>query len=209
MLVKPFDYSRRVSLDLLCAEMGKCDKCRLSPSRCKNNMVVMPNGSTRANIMLVGEAPGKNEDECGDPFVGLCGQLLTKLLEEVGVERKNLFITNVVKCRPFDNNRNRQPDWEIEVDTCKTWLAKEIRELNPKVVVALGKVPTRLLTLQDDFKFQMRDFFKVNVVHYEAWKKDMKIVAAWHPSYLLRKGEKEREEFKECLKLAMKEIGNV
>lgn len=117
----------------------QCTACRLAETRTN---VVFGVGDPDANLMLVGEAPGKNEDLQGEPFVGAAGQLLDELLGDIGIQRGEVYIGNVLKCRPPGN---RDPK-EDEIDSCKGYLREQIRMIRPDVVVTLGNFATKLLT---------------------------------------------------------------
>lgn len=110
----------------------KCEKCPLSKTR---THVVPGEGSLKAEILFIGEGPGKKEDELGRPFVGAAGKLLDKLIESIGLKREDVFIANVVKCRPPEN-RDPLPE---EVDACRGWLNKQVEMINPKLIVLLGR----------------------------------------------------------------------
>ena len=125
-------------LELLAAEASSCTACALSQTR---HRVVFSSGPSDADLMLVGEAPGAEEDEAGLPFVGRSGQLLGRLLEELGLERDELYVTNVVKCRP---PANRRPS-RVEVAACHRYLTGQLEEVEPKVVVSLGNTATQAL----------------------------------------------------------------
>ena len=115
-----------------------CQRCRLASGR---TQVVFGVGNPHASIMFVGEAPGFYEDKQGEPFVGAAGKLLTDLLLSIGLTRSEIYIANVVKCRP-PNNRNPQPD---EIETCKPFLLQQIQLINPKLVCTLGNFATQTL----------------------------------------------------------------
>ena len=115
-----------------------CQRCRLSSGR---TQVVFGVGNPNADIMFVGEGPGYYEDKQGEPFVGAAGKLLTELLESVGLSRQEIYIANVVKCRP-PNNRDPQPD---EIETCQPFLLQQIQLINPKLVCSLGNFATQTL----------------------------------------------------------------
>lgn len=123
--------SKESAWDRIRAEVSACTRCPLSKSRTR---AVPGEGSLYSDIMLLGEAPGKSEDEEGRPFVGAAGKLLNKLIEEVGFRRENLFITNVVKCRP-PNNREPKPD---EIMSCSYFTDRVIALVDPDVIVTLG-----------------------------------------------------------------------
>jgi len=130
---------RREDLVSLFHEASECVRCPLHQGRTK---VVFGSGNADADLMFVGEAPGMQEDLQGLPFVGRAGKLLDQLLSEVGLERADVFITNVLLCRP-PGNRDPQPD---EIDTCKPYLHRKIDLIAPKVICTLGNFATKLLT---------------------------------------------------------------
>lgn len=129
---------RRESLVSVYREAQTCTRCGLSESRTE---VVFGSGNADADLMFVGEAPGAEEDRQGIPFVGRSGQLLTKMLAEVGIAREEVFIANTLKCRP-PGNRDPLPS---EIQTCLPWLEEQIRLIQPKVVATLGNFATKLL----------------------------------------------------------------
>jgi len=118
-------------LELIHSEILECTKCELHKSRTK---AVPGEGSHDARIIFVGEGPGQNEDEQGRPFVGAAGKFLTELIESIGLKRSNVFITNIVKCRPPNNRAPRKS----EVEACNPYLRSQIRLINPRIVCALG-----------------------------------------------------------------------
>jgi len=124
-----------MSLEEIAKQVRECTKCKLHLTR-KN--AVPGEGNPNAEIMLIGEAPGANEDEEGRPFVGAAGKLLTELLSSIGLNRKDVFITNLVKCRP-PNNRDPEED---EIIACSPYLDEQIRIIKPKIIVTLGKHST-------------------------------------------------------------------
>jgi DNA polymerase len=128
-----------MTLDLLCSSLVGCTRCKLA--KLGRSQVVFGTGNPNASIMFVGEAPGFYEDRQGEPFVGAAGKLLNELLESAGLSRKDVYIANVIKCRP-PNNRDPEPD---EVDTCKPFLMQQIDTINPKVICTLGNWATRTL----------------------------------------------------------------
>ena len=123
------------SLEDLCHRVLSCQRCPLAQSR---SQIVFGEGRAPAELMLIGEAPGEVEDQTGRPFVGPAGQLLTKILASVGIPREEVYITNVVKCRP---PRNRVPT-KGEMAACWEWLAAQIALVNPKIIITLGNTPT-------------------------------------------------------------------
>ena len=130
---------RKEELSALCREARSCAKCDLSRSR---TQVVFGAGDADADLMFVGEAPGAQEDIQGLPFVGRSGILLTRMLEESGISREEVFITSTLKCRPPDN-RDPRAD---EIESCRPWLFEQIRLVEPRVVATLGNFATRLLS---------------------------------------------------------------
>jgi len=119
-------------LDALREHIGDCRRCPLSETR---NRLVFGTGDTRARLMFIGEAPGKNEDLTGEPFVGAAGKLLDELLASIGIERSQVYITNLVKCRP-PGNRDPEP---LEIGTCAPFLARQIELIDPVVIATLGR----------------------------------------------------------------------
>ena len=120
------------TLEIIADQVRKCTLCKLCESRTN---AVPGEGSNSAKLMFIGEAPGRNEDEQGRPFVGTAGKLLTEALEEAGLSRKDVFITNVVKCRPPNN---RVPT-DQERDSCRPYLERQIKLINPKIICVLGR----------------------------------------------------------------------
>ena len=162
-------------------------KCRLCPLREDCKQVVFGTGPQDADIMLVGEGPGQSEDEAGIPFVGRAGQLLDRILEAAGITRSNVYITNVVKCRP-PGNRLPNPN---EIAVCRGYLEAQIRLLNPKIIVCLGAMATQ--TVVDNkakiTKVRGRWFTRQGIM----------IMPTYHPAALLRNESLKRpvwEDFK-------------
>jgi uracil-DNA glycosylase family 4 len=131
--------ARRAKLVELYHEASDCQRCPLAATRTK---VVFGSGNANAELMFVGEAPGAEEDRQGLPFVGRAGALLTELLGEIGLRREDVFIANVLKCRP-PGNRDPQP---VEIESCSPYLEKQVNLIEPKVVATLGNFATKLLT---------------------------------------------------------------
>lgn len=157
--------------------MKLCVRC---PLRRQCNQVVPGIGPANARLVVVGEAPGGDEDLLGEPFVGQAGQLLNKLLKGAGIERDSVYITNTVKCRPKGN----ATPTDTPIQACKPWLWKELQVIKPKVVLTLGKISTRLL-LRLGTSFRMKDVIgQVYDVEYM----ESKIMSWYHPSYLLHRG---------------------
>jgi DNA polymerase len=157
---------------LLRDEALVCTRCRLAATR---TQVVFGVGDPNADLMFVGEAPGFNEDRQGEPFVGAAGQLLTRLLGEISMAREDVYIANVLKCRP-PNNRDPQQD---EIDSCKDYLRRQIVLIDPRVVVTLGNFATKLLLKTELGITRLRG--KV----YPWWRGKL-LIATFHPAAALR-----------------------
>lgn len=179
-------------LEQLKALAQGCIQCRLSESRTK---VVFGMGSPDARVMFVGEAPGKNEDLQGEPFVGAAGRLLDRLLTEVGLARDEVYIANVLKCRP-PGNRDPRPD---EIDSCKGYLRRQIELIEPRVVMTLGNFATKLLMRTDTGITRLRGR------RYEWWR-DIILVPTFHPAAALRGGEKVTEAMRHDFSLMREAI---
>ena len=160
-------------------DLGECTRCKLHSTR---THIVYGVGNPLADLMFVGEAPGRDEDQQGIPFVGRAGQLLTKIIEAIDLQRDDVYIANVIKCRP-PNNRNPEPD---EIQTCQPFLFAQIDAIRPKVIVALGAFAVRtLLQNNDDAISRLRG----RVFDYRG----AKLVPTFHPAYLLRSPDKKRD----------------
>jgi DNA polymerase len=142
---------------------------------------VYGSGNPNAEIVFVGEAPGFEEDQQGLPFVGAAGQLLTKIIESIGVRREDVYICNILKCRP-PNNRNPEPDEVIE---CSPFLKRQIAAIRPKIVCCLGKFAAQTMLRSGDSITRLRGRFEDI--------DGMRVIATFHPAYLLRSPEKKRE----------------
>lgn len=173
-------------LELRDAAMS-CTACRLSETR---HNVVFGVGDPDADLMLVGEAPGKNEDLQGEPFVGAAGRLLDELLAGIGVEREQVYIGNVLKCRP-PGNRDPKDD---EIDACKGYLREQIRMIHPDVVVTLGNFATKLLLPTDTGITRMRGR------RYDWWL-GATLIPTFHPAAALRGRPQVREQMVEDFSL--------
>ena len=172
--------SAAAALAALKTEIGPdCSRCKLHTLG--RTQVVFGVGNPDASLMFVGEAPGADEDLKGIPFVGRAGQLLTKIIEAIDLKREDVYIANVIKCRP-PQNRNPDPD---EVDTCEPFLFRQIDVIRPKVVVALGSFAARALLRTLDPISRLRG----RVYDYRG----AKLVPTFHPAYLLRNPASKRD----------------
>jgi DNA polymerase len=158
-------------LQTLKEKIGDCKRCKLSDKR---NNVVFGEGSPGADIMFVGEGPGREEDRQARPFVGDAGKLLTNLIVKLGLERADVYIANIIKCRP-PYNRNPEED---EIASCRPFVEEQINIIKPKVIVCLGKVAAHaLLNVKTPISRMRGNFFQYN---------DIPVMPTFHPAYLLR-----------------------
>ena len=166
------------TLDSIRSDIGDCQRCKLSPTR---THIVFGSGGPNAELVFVGEAPGYDEDQQGLPFVGRAGQLLTKIIESINLKREDVYICNVLKCRPPEN-RNPEPD---EVAACNPFLRRQLAAIQPKIVCCLGTfaAQTVLQTAAPISRLRGK-FFDMD---------GMRVIATFHPAYLLRSPEKKRE----------------
>ena len=182
---------QRPTLDEIRRELGDCRRCKLCTGR-KN--IVFGSGNPRAELVFVGEGPGENEDLQGVPFVGAAGELLTKMIEAMGYRRDDIYICNVVKCRP-PGNRNPEPD---EVASCEPFLRAQLRAIQPKAIVALGKFAAQTLLRDPTAITKMRGTWR----EYEG----IKLMPTFHPAYLLRQPAEKRKAWDD-LQQVMKYFG--
>ena len=176
-------------------ECKKCEKCKLSKTRTN---VVFGVGNPEADVMFIGEGPGENEDLQGEPFVGRGGQLLDKMLKAVDLDRnKNIYIANIVKCRP-PKNRDPEPG---EQEECIQWLRNQVKLINPKIIVCLGRISAAKL-IKPDIKIT-----KEHGIFFE--KGNFLMMATLHPAALLRNPNNKPAAFDDFIKLRekMEELG--
>ena len=182
----PMDFGRETRLAHLLEQAQQCTRCRLSARR---KRTVFGEGSTTATVMFIGEGPGAEEDKTGRPFVGRAGKLLTRMLECAGLERKNVYITNVVKCRP-PNNRDPQPD---EVASCRAFLQAQIESVSPSIIVTLGRPATQSLLNStgslSSLRGRLHSFGGID------------LIATYHPAFLLRNPVRKRDSWSDLLLL--------
>lgn len=186
-----FMGNKKTALQKLRDEIGDCTRCILCKGRTK---LVFGVGNPEAEIMFVGEGPGADEDLKGEPFVGRAGQLLTKMIEAMGLTREKIYIANVVKCRPPEN-RNPEP---IEVETCFPFLKKQIEIVRPKVIIALGKFAAQTVLKTEIPITKLRgEFHPLG---------NLLVMPTFHPAFLLRNPNMKRFVW-EDLKKVMKHLG--
>lgn len=184
-----FEAAEKITDDTLLKireDLGECTRCKLHKHR---HSIVFGDGNPKAELVFVGEGPGADEDAQGLPFVGRAGKLLTQMIEAMGLQRKDVYICNVVKCRPPEN---RTPE-EDEVSTCSPYLLRQLDVIAPKVIVCLGAVAAKTLLKTNrgisQFRGQWLDF------------RSSKLMATYHPAYLLRNPNAKGEVWKDLQKV--------
>ncbi len=187
--VSPAD--RASALQLIRDEIGDCTRCALHTGR---NKLVFGDGSPSARLMFVGEGPGADEDAQGLPFVGKAGQLLNNMIAAMGLKREEVYIANVVKCRP-PGNRTPEPE---EANTCSPFLFRQIDVVRPQVLVALGATAATYLLGQRQPLAGLRG--RVHAF------RGMQLIVTYHPAYLLRDPRQKKEAWAD-LQIAMRELG--
>jgi DNA polymerase len=168
-------------------DIGDCTRCKLCDLG--RRQIVFGVGNPNADLMFVGEAPGRDEDIQGIPFVGRAGQKLTQIIEAIGLKREDVYIANVIKCRPPDN-RNPEPD---EVDSCEPFLFRQVDTIKPKVIVALGTFAAKSLLKTTDPISRLRG----RVYDYRG----AKLVPTFHPAFLLRNPSCRRDVWEDMKKV--------
>jgi uracil-DNA glycosylase family 4 len=182
ILAPPLD----ASLEAIREDIGECTRCKLSEHRTN---IVFGEGNPRARLVFIGEGPGADEDASGRPFVGRAGQLLDKIIVAIGLRREDVYIANVVKCRP-PGNRTPEKD---ETATCEPFLFRQLRFINPTVIVTLG-----LPALQSLLK--VRDSITRARGQWREWN-GVRVMPTFHPAYLLRDPSKKREVWEDIRKV--------
>ncbi|HUD12050.1 MAG TPA: uracil-DNA glycosylase [Terracidiphilus sp.] len=182
---------RAAALQLIREDIGDCTRCALHKGR---NKIVFGDGSSTARLMFVGEGPGADEDAQGIPFVGKAGQLLNNMIAAMGLKREEVYIANVVKCRP-PGNRTPEPD---EGNTCSPFLFRQIDVVRPEVLVALGATAATYLLGQRQPLAGLRG--RVHAF------RGMQLIITYHPAYLLRDPRQKKEAWAD-LQIAMRELG--
>jgi DNA polymerase len=180
------------ALRLIREDIGDCTRCRLHKQGRKQ--IVFGVGNPRAELMFIGEAPGADEDEKGEPFVGRAGQLLTNMIKAMALSREEVYIANIIKCRPPGN---RTPERD-ECETCSPFLFRQIEAVKPKVIVALGAVAAKTLLAVNASMGELRGRW------YDF--RNTKLAVTYHPAFLLRDPRQKKETWKD-LQMVMKELG--
>ncbi len=158
--------------------IGECTRCKLHKTR---NKIVFGEGNPDARLLFIGEAPGADEDVQGRPFVGKAGQLLTRIIQAINLKRNDVYIANIVKCRP---PKNRNPD-DDEIQTCFPFLLKQLHVIQPQIICTLGRIATSAVLKTEGGITELRGKF----YHFNG----IKVMPTYHPSYLLRNQEKKKE----------------
>jgi uracil-DNA glycosylase family 4 len=186
------DDTPQTALRLIREDIGDCTRCRLHKQGRKQ--IVFGVGNPEADLMFIGEAPGADEDEQGEPFVGRAGQLLNNMIKAMGLRREDIYIANIIKCRPPGN---RTPERD-ECETCSPFLMRQIEAIKPKVLVALGAVAARTLLAINAPMSELRG-------HWYDFR-GTKLAVTYHPAFLLRDPRQKKETWKD-LQMVMKELG--
>jgi DNA polymerase len=180
------------ALRLVREDLGDCTRCRLHQQGRKQ--IVFGVGNPRAELMFIGEAPGADEDQQGEPFVGRAGQLLNNMIKAMGLRREDVYIANIIKCRPPGN---RTPERD-ECETCSPFLIRQIAVIKPRVIVALGAVAAKTLLAINAPMSELRG-------HWYDFK-GTKLAVTYHPAFLLRDPRQKKETWKD-LQMVMKDLG--
>ena len=167
-------------------ELGECKRCKLHLTR---RHIVFGEGSEKAQLVFIGEGPGEDEDRQGRPFVGKAGQLLTRIINAIGLRREEVYISNIIKCRP-PHNRNPQQD---EIATCEPFLYKQLEIIQPKIICALGTFAAQTLLKTDEKISHLRGRFFLC--------RGIKMMPTYHPAFLLRNPHKKREVWEDIKKV--------
>jgi uracil-DNA glycosylase family 4 len=188
------------ALKLIREDLGDCTRCKLHKGR---THLVFGVGNPRAALMFVGEGPGADEDAQGEPFVGRAGQLLNNMIKAMGLQREDVYIANVVKCRP-PGNRTPEPD---ECETCSPFLMRQISVIKPKVVVALGATAAKNLLAMSSSLGDLRGrFYDFKPAGSDSSWPGARLAVTYHPAYLLRDPRQKGEAWKD-LQMVMKYLG--
>jgi uracil-DNA glycosylase len=180
------------ALRIIREDLGDCTRCRLSKQGRKQ--IVFGVGNPRTDLMFIGEAPGADEDEQGEPFVGRAGQLLNNMIKAMGLRREDIYIANIIKCRPPGN---RTPERD-ECETCSPFLMRQIAAIQPKVIVALGAVAAKTLLAINAPMSELRG-------HWYDFR-GTRLAVTYHPAFLLRDPRQKGEAWKD-LQMVMSELG--
>jgi uracil-DNA glycosylase family 4 len=188
------------ALKLIREELGDCTRCKLHQGR---KQIVFGVGNPRAELMFVGEGPGADEDAQGEPFVGRAGQLLNNMIKALGLRREDVYIANIVKCRPPGN---RQPERD-ECETCSPFLMRQIAAIKPKAIVALGATAAKnLLAISAPMSELRGRWYDFKPAGSDASWPGSRLAVTYHPAFLLRDPRQKGEAWKD-LQMVMKYLG--
>jgi len=197
--VHPVIDSRASALTALSNDIGDCTRCKLHAGR---THLVFGTGDPESELMFVGEAPGEDEDRLGQPFVGKAGQLLTRIIEAMGLQREKVYIANIIKCRP-PRNRNPEPD---EIETCSPFLRRQIEIIRPKVICALGNFAAQTLLATGQKISQLRGRFHALPTSFsDGASAEIQVMPTFHPAYLLRNPQDKKRVW-EDMQLIMRKL---
>lgn len=174
------------TLESIRTELGDCRRCKLHPNR---RQIVFGTGDPTAKLVFVGEAPGRDEDLQGEPFVGQAGQLLTRIIQAIQLRREEVYITNIIKCRPPEN-RNPQPD---EIAACEPFLIKQLVAIRPRMICALGTFAAQTLLKTEEKISTLRGRFH----RYQG----IPLMPTYHPAFLLRNPGSKKEVWEDMKKI--------
>ncbi len=174
------------SLESVRSELGDCRRCKLHPYR---TQIVFGIGNPQAKLVFIGEAPGRDEDLQGEPFVGQAGQLLNKIIQAIQLRREEVYIANIIKCRPPEN-RNPEPD---EIAACEPFLIKQLQLIRPRLICALGAFAAQTLLKTEEKISSLRGNFH----EYQG----IPLMPTYHPAYLLRNPSRKREVWEDMKKI--------
>ena len=179
-------FSSDETLEEIHTDIDGCRRCTLSESR---NHIVFGVGNPKARLVFIGEGPGDEEDQKGEPFVGAAGRLLTKIIQAINLKREDVYICHIVKCRP-PRNRNPFPD---EIKTCLPFLRRQISAIEPEIICTLGSVAVQsLLDIREPISKVRGNLYKYH---------NITVIPTFHPAYLLRNPEKKRDVWEDMKKL--------
>jgi len=174
------------SLEAVRSELGDCRRCKLHPYR---TQIVFGTGNPHAKLVFIGEAPGRDEDLQGEPFVGQAGQLLNKIIQAIQLRREEVYIANIIKCRP-PQNRNPEPD---EIAACEPFLIKQLQVIRPRLICALGTFAAQTLLKTEEKISSLRGNFH----EYQG----ILLMPTYHPAFLLRNPGRKREVWEDMKKI--------
>ncbi|MEZ4600350.1 MAG: uracil-DNA glycosylase [Syntrophotaleaceae bacterium] len=188
----PEEFCRRETLEEIRADLGDCRRCPLCERR---NQIVFGTGNRRASLVFVGEAPGREEDLKGEPFVGEAGRLLDRILFAIGLHREDIYICNVIKCRP-PGNRDPQPE---EVAVCESFLKRQLASIRPRLIVTLGRFAAQSLLRSQTPISRLRGVWQ----SYEG----IPLMPTYHPAFLLRNPAAKRDVWEDMKQVRAKMRG--